>query len=300
MAIVILTAALFCLKERTASFDARLPKLLSSTADGSRNQSKRFSKLSPSFLECMQDIGCHLPVRKADGEIVAHHYLAGRPEWWNEGIRFAPFGATLPEAPLILDIGGNTVAADSREFLKMFPGAEIHIYEPVPPYVEELGRNWREHLSQHVSIHDVGLGDRDKMVRLSQDNLDGQSTFIMDSLTKNEEEENSAFLLRIVDARDELRDYLGVDANGRSRQRIDLLHMNCEGCEWEALTRLVETNMLQYIGVLQVSFHNYGVAGIGDLLPKYCLIREALEQTHHKVEAIPFAWERWVHKSLVT
>ncbi len=120
----------------------------------------------------------------------------------------------------------------------------------------------------------------------------------MDSLKENEEEESSALLLRVVDAGDELHNYLGVDANGRSRQRIDLLHMNCEGCEWEALTRLVETNMLQHIVVLQVSFHNYGVAGIEDLLPKYCLIREALEQTHRQVEAIPFAWERWVHKTL--
>ncbi len=74
---------------------------------------------------------------------------------------------------------------------------------------------------------------------------------------------------------DELRDTLGVDANACSRQRIDLLHMDCEGCEWEALTRLVETDVLQYIGVLHVSFQNYGVAGIGDLLPKYCLIRKA-------------------------
>ena len=106
----------------------------------------------------------------------------------------------------------------------------------------------------------------------------------MDSLKESEEEESSASSSR-VDARDELPDYLGVDANGCSRQRIDLFHMNREGCEWEALTRLVETDMLQHIGVLQVSFHNYGVAGIGDLLPKYCLIREALEQTHRQVEA---------------
>ena len=91
VASVLLAAVLlFCLKEKTASFDDRLPKLISSAADGSSSQAKRFSKLSPSFLECMQDVGRHLLVRKAEGELVAHHYLAGRPEWWNEGIRFAP------------------------------------------------------------------------------------------------------------------------------------------------------------------------------------------------------------------
>ncbi len=96
VASVLLTNALFCLKEETASFDDRLPKLLSSAADGSSSQAKRFSKLSPSFLECMQDVGRHLPVRKSDRELVAHHDLAGRPEWWNEGIRFAPFGTFDP------------------------------------------------------------------------------------------------------------------------------------------------------------------------------------------------------------
>ena len=72
--------------------------------------------------------------------------------------------------------------------------------------------------------------------------------------------------------------------------------MNCEGCEWEALMRLAETDMLRHVCVLQVSFHNYGADGIGDLLPKYCLIREALEKTHDKIQAVPFAWERWVRK----
>jgi FkbM family methyltransferase len=297
--ILLLFAGSVVIRERQISTSTH--QIVSSSAvNDSRSQVKPSSQLSPSFLECMQDVGRHLPVRKADGELVAHHYLAGRPEWWNEGIRFSPFGTTLPEAPLILDIGGNTVAADSREFLKMFPGAEIHVYEPVPPYVEELRRNWREALGGQVHIHDVGFGDRDKTIRLPHEELEGQSTFIMDSLKKKEDEEGSALLLRVVDARDELRDYLGTDSNGRGRgrQRIDLLHMNCEGCEWEALMRLVDTDMLQYIGVLQVSFHNYGAAGIGELLPKCCLIREVLEQTHQKMEAIPFGWERWVRKAL--
>ena len=60
--------------------------------------------------------------------------------------------------------------------------------------------------------------------------------------------------------------------------------------------RLAETDMLRHVCVLQVSFHNYGADGIGDLLPKYCLIREALEKTHDKIQAVPFAWERWVRK----
>jgi FkbM family methyltransferase len=296
MLAVVLLFARVVRSSGTAKIDNNTPKVFSLGADGPSNRAKSSSQLSPSFLDCMQDVGRHLPIRKADGELVAHHFLAGRQEWWNEGIRFDPFGATLPDAPLILDIGGNTEAADSRQFIKMYPAAEIHIYEPVSPYVEKLRQNWRDELNQRVQVHGVGLGDRDKTIRLPRGDLDGQGTFIMDS--KEGQKEDNILLLQVVDAKDELRNYFVVDADGHSRQRIDLLHMNCEGCEWEALTRLMETDMFQYIGVLQVSFHNYGAAGIGDLLPKYCLIREALEQTHKKVDAIPFGWERWVHKTL--
>ena len=42
VASVLLAAVLFCLKEETASFDDRLPKLLSSAAGGFSSQAKRF------------------------------------------------------------------------------------------------------------------------------------------------------------------------------------------------------------------------------------------------------------------
>ena len=252
------------------------------------------SQLSASFLDCMRDLGRHLPIRKNDGQLVAHHYLAGRPEW-NEDIRFAPFGATLPNSPLILDIGGNTRAADSRKFLKMFPNATIHIYEPVPPFFNELRRNWQEVRGQ-VFFHAVGFGMSNQTVDISPNDLDGEGTFIMDPVNKLHSKDNTTMALKIVDAQAELLTYLNLGDNALQRQKIDLLHMNCEGCEWGALMRLVVTDMLHYVGILQVSFHNYGTEGIGNLLPQYCLIREALEKTHHKVVAMPFAWERWVHK----
>jgi FkbM family methyltransferase len=248
------------------------------------------SQLSPSFKRCMIDVGRHLPIKRGSGELVAHLYVAERFDLWNEGVRFQPL-QNLPEAPLILDIGGNTVAGDSRKLLEMFPKAIIHIYEPIPPFVEELKKNWND-LKDRVEIHDVGLGNSNKTITIPKSALDGQGTFIGDS-NKNEKNKRDVLDLKVVDAKSELMQYLN-----QNFANIDILHMNCEGCEWEALMRLAETDMLQKVRVLQVSFHNYGDAGIGALLPKYCLIREKLEITHEKVEAIPFGWERWVRKKI--
>lgn len=99
--------------------------------------------------------------------------------------------------------------------------------------------------------------------------------------------------MKIVDAGTEVKAYIGQQVPWG---KIDLLHVNCEGCEYELLLRLVETDMLRHISVLQVSFHNYGAKGIGDLLPKYCLIRESLVKSHNNHSVLPFGWERWVLK----
>lgn len=147
------------------------------------------------------------------------------------------FEPALSEHPLILDIGGNTVAADSREFHETLPGAEIHIYEPVPAFVEELKRNWAD--LPKVAIHGRGLGDSTRTVYTAIQDLAGQASFVMEGETKQSE---SSVGMEIVDAEAELRGYLTG-----GRKMIDLLHMNCEGCEWEPLERLIATQMLQHV-----------------------------------------------------
>jgi FkbM family methyltransferase len=240
----------------------------------------------------MQNVGRSLPIHKATGELMAHHLLAERWDLWNADNRFDDFEPALSEEPLIVEVGGNTHAEDSRRFLEIFPRAQIHIYEPIPSYAESLRNVWKDSGPQ-IHIHEVGLGSVSKVLRLSSDGLNGQGTYIMDPVElagiEGELERPQDLKIHIADAKEEMDDHL----RRQDGKPVDILHMNCEGCEWEMLTRLMDADMLQYVKMLQVSFHNYSEKGIGYLLPQYCLIHEHLMRTHDKVFAVPFAWERW-------
>lgn len=245
------------------------------------------SILTQSFLDCMVDVGQNLPISVNGGSLAAHHYLAGRSDKWNDGIRFAsfePFG--LNGSSLVMDVGGNTEAGDSRFFQQSFD-PHLHIFEPVPPFFSELQKNWEG--ARKVTLHSVGLGADDRVVQLSKDSVRGHGTFAMEGHNGAD----GSFPLMIVDAATMSRKVMAQ----HYKQEVDLLHINCEGCEWELLMRLMATNMLGSFRFIQISFHNYGKEGIGKLLPQYCLIREALERTHGKIVAIPFGWERWARRS---
>jgi hypothetical protein len=250
----------------------------------------------------MIDVGKNLPI-SSSGQFAAHHFDAGTGKW-NEAHRFDSFDAYgLPANPLILDLGGNTKAADSTRFRQIFPSSTIHIYEPVPAFFSELEENWKGIPGIHV--HKYGMGGSSRDIALDDGALHGESTFIMDSGKKvasagaaagSVPEKATALApghMRIVDGAAEIAAIAPLPSS-----QIDILHMNCEGCEWEFLSRLADVEgTFARIHIIQISFHNYGNDGIGALLPQYCTIREALRQTHEPISVVPFGWERWVRKS---
>lgn len=258
-----------------------------STSVQCRTLSTQSTILSATFKKCMVELGNNLPINST-GNFVAHHWEAHNGKW-NEEIRFHAFKPDLGAAPLVVDVGGHTEAADSQTLKKMFPHSNAHVYEPVPEYAALLTKSLA---GQGIQVHAVGLGNSARLVEYDATKLAGQATFVMESATARPE---SAQTMAIVDGVDELKRLM--QASGRTT--IDLLHMNCEGCEWELLSHMASTNMLRHVHYVQISFHNYGSLGIGDLMPQYCLIREALLRTHTPVAVVPFGWERWVAKRLV-
>jgi hypothetical protein len=85
-----------------------------------------------------------------------------------------------------------------------------------------------------------------------------------------------------------------ADAGG---QTPTLLHINCEGCEWEMLPAAKRAGFLDTIEVIQFGTHNYGQVGLGGRTWQLCEIRQMLSETHDTMAGdVAFGWERWVKR----
>ena len=76
--------------------------------------------------------------------------------------------------------------------------------------------------------------------------------------------------------------------------KIDLMHVNCEGCEWELLESLLTAGMTSQICTLQLGTHWF--KQITDIEHRYCTIDSKLQATHTVVFKQAFGWERWSRK----
>ena len=114
----------------------------------------------------------------------------------------------------------------------------LHIYEPVPDFYKNLAKVWSDHRSANqwrVDVHNYGLGDSTRTVLLSQTDLQGQGTFGM----KDSEEGGEKIPLDIREASVVVRNV----TTGAGAETLDLLHVNCEGCEYEMLENIIRANL---------------------------------------------------------
>ena len=111
----------------------------------------------------------------------------------------------------------------------------------------------------------------------------GQETFGMENslnLTQNFEE------LQIRRASEEL-EYVSKFFNGT----VDLLHANCEGCEWEMLEDIISSG--QHTNIRTIQFGSHYFRQVEDIVARFCRIRAELSRTHVMVWGQAWGWERW-------
>lgn len=79
---------------------------------------------------------------------------------------------------------------------------------------------------------------------------------------------------------------------------VDLMSMNCEGCEFEALETLLSTNLVTHFKNIQFATHST-IEGLDRPLPRYCNIQQLLARTHTPTYQYKFIWESWRRKDLL-
>jgi FkbM family methyltransferase len=236
---------------------------------------------------CLKDVLHHLPVgegrwrlrTKGKTGVFAHHYDA-HTGFWNQEIRFDPLPELQKDACTVWEVGAHENAADSAELLEQYPKCTYHAYEPIPVFYNKLSKKWAN--EKRVVTHNYGLADKDGSFTVSEDALKGQSTYIA---------EGSATSGKTMTANIRSFDFALSEAGG---QVPDLLHMNCEGCEWDMIPQAKRAGFLDKIPVINLGVHNYPNDKLGERSVQLCEMRSLLTETHDMVKGVPFGWERWV------
>lgn len=202
-------------------------------------------------------------------------------------------------------MGANVQGSDGLDLMKECPKCHLHMFEPVPEFYEYLMEAWNKLMVENdwsVFGHLYGLGDRDRLddrislylwehfvsrtAQLSESDIKGQGTFVMSNSGQDDSIE-----MEIREAGPVIRK---IASN--FNDTVDLLHVNCEGCEWEMFENIIEHNLQTNIRIIQFGAHYFDQ--VDNIAERYCKIREALNRTHYMVYGEPWAWERWDRRRL--
>jgi FkbM family methyltransferase len=182
---------------------------------------------------------------------------------------------------VVVEIGGYT----GQLLKKLIPitGAKTYIVlEPVPSFYEKLKKQINEsNLNSVVKTYNFGIGIGYKEMAVDIQG-DGTSVF-KSSSSKNTE------TIRIVNIVDFFVQ-IGVGCHS-----VDLLTINCEGCEFDILETLLSTNLIEKFDHIQFQPH-HAVTTQGDYVCRYCRLRELLARTHRVEYEYPHIWEAWRRK----
>jgi len=268
--------------------------------DGDEDKSKQTALLS-----CLKNVLWNeLPIAKNQEKcttkdvIFAHHGNAGHWWMWNPvvGGRMKPMKA-MDNANVdakkasgskdsendqhegvrcsVWEVGANVEAEDSRTFLKIYGNCRYHAFEPVPPFYEKLKQGWKD--EPRMKVHEYGIGAEDSVIQVTEDDLQGQSTFLADGKGGD------------IEIRIKTFEYALSQSDGIPT----LLHMNCEGCEFDFLPAAKKHGFIDKVPVIQIGWHSYGDVGLGARAWQLCEIRQLLAETHTMTWGLAFGWERW-------
>ncbi len=73
--------------------------------------------------------------------------------------------------------------------------------------------------------------------------------------------------------------------------------MNCEGCEYDVIERLLTTGLIKYIRHLQFGSHRPIEMQL-TVTDRYCFLQSSLNISHDRVFGIPWGWERWTRRNI--
>lgn len=202
-----------------------------------------------------------------------------REAGFNEVKRFS-YPRRFDANAVVVDIG-SFVGLDLVQFMQNGapPTIQVYTYEPVPSIRAELAKNVAAYPG--IKIHPYGVGySNEKMC------------FITEGGASTGQDRDATHAVPITDSRcTDVSEIVDIRSVIEPLSRVDLLHINCEGCELGVLKRLTEGDMSK-IKAIEVQVHGNWVKP-----EDYCDLEHKLQERGYRLEyRYQFVWELWVRK----
>ncbi len=205
--------------------------------------------------------------------------------WPVQGIRHTAFKNLLNSSSVIIEVGGNT-GLDTSKFVELYDPFIIS-FEPIISMSNGLIEKFKK--NPKIEIQPYGLGSYARNLSIELFDADNTGT----SIFRKVSDKDPSKITQI-----QLLDIIPVIKNIQKTQTqngiIDMISINCEGCEFEILPVLILHNMTQYFRIIQFASH---MDVLTDSSCIYCQIEQALERTHSKIYHYVMLWEAWILKN---
>lgn len=179
------------------------------------------------------------------------------------------------KSKVIVDIGGNA-GEDVEMMLKQNPTARIYTFEPIPQYFKELKARFAS--NPNVSVQNFGMSD-----------TNAQKEFILDGVGTTGADQNTRGEHVQVHLRDV--DEVFLEIQKETGQVPDMLNMNCEGCEYAVMQRMLHRGWLERLAFIQLSWHLAG--DVKDRVGQRCSAEKRLWQSHGRTFKSEYGWIGW-------
>lgn len=179
----------------------------------------------------------------------------------------------LGAGSLVVDVGGYRGDWSAEIFARYAP--TIHVLEPVPDFVCHLRRRFSR--NPKIEVHPIALGAT----------TDRTEIFVQADGSSVHRQGGGAIAIDVIRASEFLRPL--------ARNGIDLLKLNIEGAEFDVLTDLADSGLIERVRTLQVQFHDF----VPEAARKMKDLQDRLSKTHRPRFAFEFVWEMWSRDAAV-
>lgn len=180
----------------------------------------------------------------------------------------------LNQESVVVEAGGHR-GIDTGEFNSRFHPGNYFVLEPVPSFYNLLVEKFKT--SKNVVLFNFGIDSSDGTFHIQESSNDAVSIFA----PRNETGET----IQIIDT---TKFFEKISVRNRD---VDLITMNCEGCEYAVLDRLLTTDYIRHFRNIQ--FQPHRIDRICFPVRRYCWYQELLRKTHKLSFQFKFVWESW-------